>query len=55
MQYPKPEKKVRVDTDAPPTRCKVCGAKVWFIRKVNGALSAHNRDGTRHKCGKSVI
>jgi hypothetical protein len=50
MSDPKPAKRYKVDTDGPPSRCKSCGSKVWWIATFKGKRVAVNRDGTSHEC-----
>jgi len=44
----KPKKTFKVDTDAPPSKCRSCGAEVWWIRTFAGKMMPVNRDGTSH-------
>ena len=45
---PKPKKVFKVDTDLPPSKCKSCGAEVWWIRTFSGKNMPVDRDGTSH-------
>ena len=47
----------KVDTDAPPSKCKGCGAAIWWIESVTtGKKMPVNKDGTSHfsNCPKAV-
>ena len=45
---PKPVKTYKVDTDAPPSKCKSCGATVYWIKTFKGKNMPVNPDGVSH-------
>ncbi len=39
----------KIDTDAPPSKCKGCGADIWWFHNVvTGRDMPCDRDGTSH-------